>query len=389
MATSLASGRSQGNFPSASLPDVQSQQTEEEREYGALFPHEEWWRDHQKWLESKGYMLRSRYHPDWVPSWKAKGIEPDLCEDANGTLYDHLLDATRIVDGKMVMLKRITDATHPHELELTRYFSTEPIASHPRNHCIRLLEVFDVPDETGVHIMVLPLLRSFNSPSFKTVGEAVDCFSQVFEAVQFMHQCNVAHRDCMDLNIMLDPEPLYPDMFHPRQVLLTKDSKSLAKHYSHMYDPARGPPLARPIWGGDKTVPEFKRNYHERINPFPVDIYYIGNMVRESFLQASLHVLSMTAVAELLSYVFQKYHGIEFMVPLVEDMTQDDPSKRPTIDEVIRRFEDSKRKLPWWKLRSRLVKMDEEGLYKALRGVGHFFKTIGYIATLRSAIPTP
>ena len=32
---------------------------------------EVWWRDHQKWLAEKGYMLRPRYRPGWVPSWKA------------------------------------------------------------------------------------------------------------------------------------------------------------------------------------------------------------------------------------------------------------------------------------------------------------------------------
>lgn len=34
-----------------------------------LQPKEYWWRDHQKWLEEKGYMLRPRFRPEWVPSW--------------------------------------------------------------------------------------------------------------------------------------------------------------------------------------------------------------------------------------------------------------------------------------------------------------------------------
>lgn len=33
-----------------------------------LLPHETFWRDHQVWLQKRGYMLRPRYHPDWVPS---------------------------------------------------------------------------------------------------------------------------------------------------------------------------------------------------------------------------------------------------------------------------------------------------------------------------------
>lgn len=47
----------------------------------ALLPGEEFWRDHQVWLAEKGYMLRPRYMPDWVPSWSSSRHVFD-CEDA-------------------------------------------------------------------------------------------------------------------------------------------------------------------------------------------------------------------------------------------------------------------------------------------------------------------
>ena len=103
----------------------------------------------------------------------------------------------------------------------------------------------------------------------------------------------------MDLNIMLDPTPLYPNLYHPLVPFLTKDLKSWAKHYSRtthppryylidfglsrQYDPKNGPPQEYPIWGGDKTVPEFQ-NSDEVCDPFPTDIYYLGNMIRENFV---------------------------------------------------------------------------------------------------------
>ena len=34
-----------------------------------LRPEEVFWREHQKWLQDCGYMLRPRYMPDWKPSW--------------------------------------------------------------------------------------------------------------------------------------------------------------------------------------------------------------------------------------------------------------------------------------------------------------------------------
>jgi hypothetical protein len=37
---------------------------------GGLNEGETWWRDRQKWLQDCGYMLRPRYRPGWVPSWK-------------------------------------------------------------------------------------------------------------------------------------------------------------------------------------------------------------------------------------------------------------------------------------------------------------------------------
>lgn len=29
-----------------------------------------WWSNHSEWLKNRGYLLRARYAPDWVPSWK-------------------------------------------------------------------------------------------------------------------------------------------------------------------------------------------------------------------------------------------------------------------------------------------------------------------------------
>ncbi|KAJ3490983.1 hypothetical protein NLI96_g1045 [Meripilus lineatus] len=37
---------------------------------GRLDSREIFWRDHQVWLQEKGYMLRPRYHPGWIPPRK-------------------------------------------------------------------------------------------------------------------------------------------------------------------------------------------------------------------------------------------------------------------------------------------------------------------------------
>lgn len=51
------------------------------REY-RIYEEEFWWRDHFLWLKEKGYLLRPRYDPEWVASWKTSGKDWRRSEDA-------------------------------------------------------------------------------------------------------------------------------------------------------------------------------------------------------------------------------------------------------------------------------------------------------------------
>lgn len=106
----------------------------------------------------------------------------------------------------------------------------------------------------------------------------------------------------MHKNLMLDPRELYPSSFHPMEISLKRDYSGSAKHYtriqrppkyyfidfglSRRYDPTDTDPREVPIWGGDKEVPEFQ-NSNEPRNPFPTDVFYIGNAIRKDFIQVS------------------------------------------------------------------------------------------------------
>ncbi len=103
----------------------------------------------------------------------------------------------------------------------------------------------------------------------------------------------------MDLNIMMDGNAMYPHGFHPMAQFMDPQGKDFVsyrsrtasppKYYlidfglSRIYDPKDGTPSEEVIMGGDKTVPEF-RQVTGSLNPFPTDIYYLGNKIRESFL---------------------------------------------------------------------------------------------------------
>lgn len=93
----------------------------------------------------------------------------------------HVIDATRISDGELVMLKRVSHEEHPYEKEISLYLSSEPIASDPRNHCVHIYDVLDMPEDEEHFILVLPLLREYDDPRIKSIGEAVEFFRQAFE----------------------------------------------------------------------------------------------------------------------------------------------------------------------------------------------------------------
>ena len=91
------------------------------------------------------------------------------------------MDATRISDGAYITLKSIKPSVHPYEAEIGTYLSSEPLASDPKNHCVPIYDVLQVPDVDDRIILVMPLLRKYNRPPMQTFGESVDFFQQVFE----------------------------------------------------------------------------------------------------------------------------------------------------------------------------------------------------------------
>jgi hypothetical protein len=98
---------------------------------------------------------------------------------------------------------------------------------------------------------------------------------------------------------MMDATELYPQSYHPWKQYYTRDYKGKAKHYtrtqrppkyylmdfgfSRRYGPDQIAPREIPFWGGDKTVPEFQKSNTPR-NPFPTDVYYVGNLIKTECL---------------------------------------------------------------------------------------------------------
>ena len=70
-------------------------------------------------------------------------------------------------------------------------------------------------------------------------------------------------------------------------------------------------------------------------------------------------------------------------------MVQEDPGKRPNMDDVVSRFSEIKSKLSTWKLRSRIAPRNKIWLIEAWKSVSHWCRTVGYVVTNKAAIPEP
>ncbi|TBU31640.1 hypothetical protein BD311DRAFT_775952 [Dichomitus squalens] len=150
-----------------------------------------------------------------------------------------------------------------------------------------------------------PLLR-YEDLTFKRVGEAIDLVRQLFEGLLFLHRHYIAHRDYTSRHIAMLAECPWPQYYI---------TLSLA---SHAYDPNEEL-LAFPYVGGDMSVPEYRQGLLGRHDPFAIDVYCLGNLIKRDFIQV--------------------YSNLDFMSDLVANMVHDDPGKRPPMDEVMEEFE--------------------------------------------------
>ncbi|KZV68698.1 hypothetical protein PENSPDRAFT_753941 [Peniophora sp. CONT] len=319
------------------------------------------WRDKQVFLQSKGYMLRSRYRPNWVPSWLTSGRHPFRSEDGiELPLAGHLIDAIRVADGKMVYIKRI-EAGNFREASLATALYADPLRQDPMNHTVPIYEVFSDPEAPDVSYMVMPFLRYPDDPPFESVGEVMEFVDQVLEGLVFMHDQGVAHRDCALANIMMDASRMYPDSFHPVHLDHAPDgfirarrrprSRAGVKYYfidygiSSVFGPGQSGKLVTGVLGRDQDAPELSDV--TPYDPFAVDVFLIGNMLRTTFLEI--------------------YSNTEFLKLLILRATHPTPSDRPTARDLLRLWVRERRHISFLDKAWRLQKRDELAVVSVAR----------------------
>ncbi|KAF9226736.1 hypothetical protein BS17DRAFT_696424 [Gyrodon lividus] len=315
-----------------------------------LLEHELFWKERYAFFESRGYKLRPRYHPDGVPCPGGPHGHPDHIQQ----IAHDALDAVRKDDGgTKVFIKKVDVRLHPNEVDIARYLSSPEARKDDRNHCVTVLEVFRDQMDEQVWFIVMPLLRPFNEPPFDTVDEVVHFVDQSIEGLVFMHEHHVAHRDCAAANIMMEGSVLCPSGWHPILPSVAPDYSGFVRFSSradHFRDiryyfidfglSSRFRPGESHLVVGSKcrgNAPEF--NYDRPYDAFKLDIFLLGDVYKETFLE--------------------QFDDVQFLHPLIAQMTAPDPVDRPTARELLDIWTGIRSSLTTQQLRQRLRDRNE------------------------------
>ncbi|KAG6820825.1 hypothetical protein H0H93_011119 [Arthromyces matolae] len=280
-------------------------------------------------------------------------------------------------------------ATNKRFGAISKLFTSPELSNSPGNHCVPLLDVIPPKEGSNTTFIVTPLLYPINIAPFETIGEIIDFFRQLFEGLQFMHNHNAVHGDCKSDNIMADFGGSYDHPPHPMNWFRKRDfsgrpsppiSRTIKpiKYYfidfdlSQIYgrEDAR---LRTPPWGGIRSVPEHLIPNDPPCDPFAVDVYCIAHVIKEDFLDGNK------------DYFQAPKQRLDFMRELVSDMTIDDPKKKPTMDQVVARFDKIVEGLSEWTLRSPVVDVGQS--YGLFASISHWVKQLVYVVRGIPAIP--
>ncbi|KAJ7635354.1 hypothetical protein FB45DRAFT_744247 [Roridomyces roridus] len=328
-------------------------------DHGLLSRSEEFWRDHYSFLKSRGYLLRYRYSPDWIPV-PPSGPKFLLDQDVDkhpglGSVFD--VDATRISDGALVFIKKC----EWKQVNLTRKYGSEPLASDLQNHCIPLIETILVPESPEVELVVMPYCDHWKKNPFQTVGQAVDFFSQICEVSCQLHtKAPLPRTHLTGMYIFLDPGNIL--------VNASPDPESRSgvqqpvRYYLGDFEfigtqlpcDARSRML---VEDPQAFVPEC-RSKDALYDPFAIDVFRVAWMM-----------------SEILDGGRRKnpdIRGFDFMRGLLADMMNDDPTKRPKMNEVVERLDHIQSGLWWWKSRARFAAADESFVMRFRSDVAHW-----------------
>ena len=143
----------------------------------------------------------------------------------------------------------------------------------------------------------------------------------------------------------MDPKTMYPEGFHPVQTAYKRDYSGIAYHIprsaigvkyyyadfgiSKHFQDAGSPRVTTGISGRDRDPPELSNTVP--YDPFKLDVFIIGNMLKREFCDVIFPLLSSTAK---LTFP-QRFSNLEFIRPLADNMATPEPNSRPSAEAAL------------------------------------------------------
>lgn len=209
----------------------------------------------------------------------------------------------------------------------------------------------------------------------------------------------ILSRDLKSNNYMLEPDKMFPNGFHPTRELRKRDLSGPAKYFTRTQRPSKyviidfG--LSRKYEPGDEDPlePTIVKEDVQLQNPFQVDIFLAGELLREEFLDVRMEFETQRYKCSIFIQGhptlegIRGYRGFDWLRPLVNDMIQDDPTKRPKIGDVMKRFDELVAGFGSWKLRSRTSSRADNPFVNFGRLVSHWGRKVHFLINRTPSIP--
>ncbi|GJJ15771.1 hypothetical protein Clacol_010049 [Clathrus columnatus] len=316
------------------------------------------WNEHERWLISRGYSIQPRTKNSRLVLSNRKEGEKLKHGDFLACKGLEWAEAVRIDDNEIVYLK-ITSPESESEESGINEFIYHPVASpEPFNHCLKPLEILEFPSAKDTKILVLPAYPLFDPRKLIDVGDAIDFFRQIIEGIMFLHQLHIAYGGCRSENIVVQTTKSYGDSMRRALRLASSSIKGtnpivpsttrVIRRYhlvdfsqSRGYDPNKVPGNADLT---DQAILPFRED------PFSIDVYDLGMLIKE---------------------LVESREGLDFMRPLISDMTQEHPPHRPKVEDVMLRFESGNRSIDPQQLQRPLIPKNSSFLNKLFRHMSH------------------
>ncbi|PPQ79174.1 hypothetical protein CVT24_012888 [Panaeolus cyanescens] len=224
----------------------------------------------------------------------------------------------RDVDGNDLIIRLVSDDQCSDELRIWRRLHSPGVKNHPRNRAIPVLEYLEFD---GLTFIVMPRWDSPSSNDYATAEEVLNMAECIFDAVDFLHEHRIVHRDLefqnVGLNVVIGKQR-YPKGNHdPKEAMYAIIDFGFSLIYPYETHLEEATTTLR--YGC-----EFEDENPPR-NPFTLETYYAAKMIQHS------------------ARIVEKF--IPEIGPFFDDILNAEEANRPFAREVLQRFRQLKSSL--------------------------------------------